>query len=221
MLYNRVYRSNRPSNECYDESRAASVRRQRSITRRAALKYGTVAGVGAAVGSAALAGSAAAADPSDYRVCWIDVKPDSCPNSINPRQNGVVSVAAGWPRFDDSTVRLIPVSGSYDGRFGDCQNYRNPAYDTDTETINEIRGLLQASADGREARPIRSTVEDRSGSGDDDTTFHFRASDLELRPSDTHLVLVGDSTTNDFTYVGIDTVRVLDTPASSNGRGSR
>ena len=191
-----------------------------ALTRRTALKYG-VAGVGAVVGSAAFAGGAAASEPACYNVCWVDVKPDSCPNSVNPDQNGVISVAAGWPNFDFETVRLIPVSGEYEGLGGDCQNYLDPSYDTDPGPILELlESAGYPDGDYRSASPLRSTVEDRNGDGSDDTTFHFRVSDLELRPTDTHLVLVGESTVGDCAFVGIDSVRVLDTPSGSNGPGS-
>ena len=185
---------------------------------------GTIAAGTLAVGVGATS-SAAAATEDCCRVCWVDVKPDSCPNSINPDNNGVVTVAAGLPWFAPGTVELVPVKGEYDSAFDGCQNYRNPEYDTD---CSAIRDILDES-DGRSAVPLSQKVADVDGDGDDDTLFKFRTEDLELEPDDTFLVLVGESTRDGCTVIGIDSVRVLETgndnsngPANraANGRGN-
>lgn len=185
------------------------------VSRRTLLKT-------AAVGTAGLATAGAFADQaaareSDcegcLRVCWVDVKPSSCPNSVNPDGAGVLPVTAGWPNFHLSTVELVPVKASYDAAFGRCQDWEAPRYDTGPGTATELCELV-ADAD-RSASPTGSTVEDVDGDGDLDTKFRFDVSDLDLEADDTYLVLVGESTDSDCTYVGIDSVRVV----GGNGGG--
>ncbi|WP_101295361.1 hypothetical protein [Halegenticoccus soli] len=182
------------------------------VSRRRVLRSGAAVAAGAALVLPAVAGRAAATDCC--RACWVDVKPDSCPNAINPGSNGVVSVAAGWPRFAPGSVKLYPVKGEYDAAFGRCQDYRDPTYD---RNCREIRGLLETS-DGRYAEPIRFTVEDVNGSGTNDTVFKFRVRDLELEPDDAFLILVGASARDGCTVVGIDSVRVLDVGGARRSR---
>ena len=178
---------------------------------RGAVTAGVLAfGVGAA-------SSSAAATEGCCRVCWVDVKPDSCPNSINPDNNGVVTVAAGWPRFVPGTVKLVPVKGEYDAAFDGCQNYRDPEYHPNCGALND---LLDGS-DGRSAEPFSQRVEDVDGDGDDDTLFKFRTEDLELESDDAYLILVGESTRDGCRVVGIDSVRVLDGGGgSANGQAN-
>lgn len=189
--------------------------RSDSVSRRALLQTTAVATAGLAT-AGAFAGQAAAQE-SDcegcLRVCWVDVKPSSCPNSVNPNSSGVLPVTAGWPNFDVSTVELVPVKASYDAAFGRCQDWEAPRYDAGLETATELCELA-ADAD-RSASPGWSTVEDVDGDGDPDTKFAFDVSDLDLEADDTYLVLVGESTDSDCTYVGIDSVRVVD----GNGGG--
>ncbi len=116
-----------------------------------------------------------------------------------------MSVAAGWPRFVAGSVKLYPVKGEYGAAFDGCQDYRDPAYDRD---CRKIRELLETS-DGRYAEPVRQAVEDVNESGTDDTVFKFRVRDLELEPDDAYLVLVGTSTRDGCTVVGVDSVRVV------------
>lgn len=188
-----------------------------NTSRRTLLKTGAVVSFGGASGVSMLSGQAAAQENECTRVCWIDIKPNSCPNSINAGNNGVVSVASGWPHFDPETVRLVPIKAEYDAAFGTCQDYRNPVYRKDSEVLAR---LLERS-DGRGAEAIRSTVEDADGDGDADTVFKFRTRDIGFEADDTYAILVGETFVGSCTVLGIDSVRVLhatdDRPAKHNG----
>jgi hypothetical protein len=194
-------------------------RPDRQFRRRTVLR--TAAASGLAVAGLTTTASAQSATATDCRVCWVDVKPDSCPNAINPDQNGVVSVAAGWPYFETGTVELLPVSEAcaeevgYEPAFDRCQDYQNQQYARDCATLRE----LAACQDGRAATPIRSTTEDIDDDGDQDTVFKFETADLELRPDDAYLLLTGESTDGGRVY-GIDSVRVVDR-GQGNGNGGQ
>lgn len=179
-----------------------------ALSRRSLLLRTGLATGGLVLGSAVLAGGAAASEQESdgcLRVCWMDVKPGSCPNSVNPAGSGVLPVSAGWPDFEEGTVELIPVKGSYDAAFGDCQDYENPRYAAGTRTAEELRAL--AASSDRSATPTWTRVEDVDGDGDLDTKFKFDVSDLELESDDTYLVLKGESSTSDCTFFAIDSVR--------------
>ncbi|WP_458187297.1 twin-arginine translocation signal domain-containing protein [Haladaptatus sp. NG-WS-4] len=178
-------------------------------TRRTVLKKGILATATAAVGVPMVSGLASATDCC--KTCWVDVKPDSCPNSINPKNNGVVSVAVGWPNVKLDSVRLVPSAGNRCVRFTGCQDYRNPDWkDVSCEDIDR----LLSEADGRSASAIRMTREDLDGDGDDDTVLKFRTRDLQLVPDDEYLVLEAE-TKSGCRLLGLDTVRVVD---KSNGK---
>jgi hypothetical protein len=199
-----------------DGDEASGVVSRRTLLRRA----GGVAG-GLVAGSA-LAGQVAASGDGcgDGCVCWVDVKPSSCPNSVNPNSQGVLPVSAGWPNFDVDTVELIPVKGSYDAAFDCCQDFQDPSYRDDGAELCEL-----AKTSDRSASPVWHRVEDVDGDGDRDSKFKFEVSDLELEPDDTYLVLKGESSTSDCTYYGIDSVRVVggnggqEKAADASGRG--
>ncbi|ODR79840.1 hypothetical protein BG842_03340 [Haladaptatus sp. W1] len=99
------------------------------------------------------------------------------------------------------------MKGSYDAAFGDCQDFTNVQYNDDTETATKLCELAMTSE--RSASPTWSRVEDVDGDGDDDTKFKFKVSDLQLESDDTYLILKGESTDGDCTFLGIDSVRVL------------
>jgi hypothetical protein len=189
--------------------------RRRTVLRTAATSGLAVAGLTASAG-------AAAATEADCRVCWADVKPDSCPNAINPDQNGVVSVAAGWPHYEPGTVELVPVSEAcaedvgYEPAFDRCQDYQNQQYASDCTTLE---ALAACASDDRAATPVRSTTEDIDDDGDPDSVFKFETADLELQPDDAYLLLVGESTDGGRVY-GIDSVRVVDR-GQGNGNGGQ
>ena len=184
--------------------------RQSEFSRRSILRRTGIAAGGLAVGTAAFAGEVAA-DEHDcdgcLDICWMDVKPSSCPNSVNPKSEGLLPVMAGWPRFDPSTVELIPVKADYDAAFDDCQDWTDPTYNVGSETEMELCQL--AASSDRSASPISMVVEDVDDDGDLDSKFRFRVEDLELESDDTHLVLKGESATSDCTFYAIDSVRVL------------
>lgn len=183
----------------------------RPVRRRTVLRGAVVAGL--ATGTL----STTAAAEHDCCVCWVDVKPDSCPNSINPNNGGVVSVAAGKPDFRDDTVELIPVSEAcaddvgFDPAFDRCQDYQNAQWSRDCTALENLGDC----SDDRSATPIRSTTEDINDDGTTDTVFKFETGDLDLREDDAYLLLRG--TAGDCTTYGIDSVRVVD---ARNGRGS-
>lgn len=195
----------------------------RPVSRRTMLRTTGVTGL-AVAGLSTTFGAAGAAD-RDCCVCWVDVKPDSCPNSINPNSNGVISVTAGPPEFDPETVRLVPITEScaedagFDPAFDDCQDYRDPEYMADCRTL---RALHECEADGddRAASPVRWSSEDVDSDGDDDTVFKFSVGELDLRLEDAYLLLVGDTKHNDCRTYGIDSVRVVQ-GGGSRGRGSK
>ena len=185
-------------------------RPDRQFRRRTVLR--TAAASGLAVAGLSTTASAQSATATDCRVCWVDVKPDSCPNAINPDQNGVVSVAAGWPYFETETVELLPVSeacaeeAGYEPAFDRCQDYQNQQYARDCATLRE----LAACQDGRAATPVRATTEDDDDDGDPDSVFKFETEALDLRPDDAYLLLTGESTEGDGRVYGVDSVRVVD-----------
>lgn len=192
-----------------------------SVSRRNVLKKTALAAGGAVVGTSVFAGQAAA-DTRDcsgcLEVCWLDVKPSSCPNSVNPNSSGVLPVAAGWPNFDVSTVELIPVKGRYDAAFGDCQDFEDVQYSKDAATATEL--CERATTSDRSATPIRSRVELVNDNGVPDSKFKFRVSDLQLESDDTSLILRGESTDGDCTYLAIDSVRVLGGTEHGTGNGT-
>lgn len=87
-------------------------------------------------------------------------------------------------------------------------------YREDADTALELCELAMQS--DRSASPTWYRVEDIDDDGDLDSKFRFDVADLDLEPDDTHLVLRGESSTNDCTYFGIDSVRVLG--GGNNGR---
>ncbi|WP_435362058.1 hypothetical protein [Haloarchaeobius sp. DFWS5] len=196
-----------------------------TVSRRELLRKTGLATGGLVLASVGFAGTTTAngsADPCDadcLRVCWVDVKPSSCPNSVNPSSGGVLPVSAGWPRFEAGSVKLYPVKGEYDPAFCDCQDFEDQQYRAGVATAEELCTLVQSS-NGRYAEPTWSTVEDVDGDGDDDTKFKFDVAALELEPDDRWLVLVGKSADDGCTYVGIDSVRVLDNGSTNGNRSS-
>ena len=180
-------------------------------SRRSILRRTGIAAGGLAVGAGAITGQVAADEhgcDGCLRICWVDVKPNSCPNSVNPDSNGTLPVTAGWPYLDPATVELIPVKADYDPAFDGCQDWSDPEYRRDAETATELCELAMAS--DRSASPTWYRMEDVDGDGDFDSKFKFDVADLELEPDDTFLVLRGESSLSDCTYFGIDSVRVLD-----------
>ncbi len=178
-------------------------------TRRTILKKGILATATAAIGVPLTTGLASA--EACCKTCWVDVKPDSCPNSINPKNNGVVSVAVGWPNLKMNTIRLVPSAGNPDIQFTGCQDYLNPDWkDVSCEDIDQ----LLSESDGREASAIRMTREDLNGDGDNETVLKFNTRDLELRSDDEYLVLEAE-TGSGCRLLGIDSVRVV---GKSNNR---
>lgn len=196
----------------------------RSVTRRTVLRGTATAGL-AAAGLSATAMAATGADASDCCVCWVDVKPDSCPNSVNPGSRGVVSVAAGPPGFEPGTAELVPITADcaesvgFEPAFEECQDYRDQTY---AEDCQALRALLDGEADGadRSASPVRSSSEDLDGDGDEDTVFKFDVQDLDLGSDDAYLVLTGAANHDDCTVYGVDSVRVVDRGGGSGGGGA-
>lgn len=193
----------------------------RSVPRRTVLRGTATTGLAAAGASLTAVG----ADASDCCVCWVDVKPDSCPNSVNPDSRGVVSVAAGPPGLEPGTVELVPItedcaeSVGFEPAFEECQDYRDQTYAEDCEAL---RALLDGEADGanRSASPVRSNSEDLDGDGDEDTVFKFDVQDLALGSEDAYLVLTGAANHDDCTVYGVDSVRVVDRGGGSGGEGA-
>jgi hypothetical protein len=182
------------------------VTERESTDRRTFLKRAALASAVATVGVPAFTGTAAARECC--KVCWIDVKPDSCPNAINPNNNGVVSVAVGWPYVLFETARLVPLKSGPMSVSG-CQNYRHPDWHVSCADLTE----RLAAADGRSASAVRKTVEDINGDGTRDTVFKFDTRDLELEPDDEFLLFVGE-TGSGCQLLGIDSIRVV---GGSNG----
>lgn len=194
-------------------------RTDRRIRRRTVLRATATAGL-AVAGLSTAASAAEGTAATDCCVCWVDVKPGSCPNSINPGQGGVVSVTAGKPGLDDATVELVPVSEAcaervgYDPAFDECQDYRDQQYATNCAPLRDLR-RCEADGGDRSASPVRSSAEDADDDGDADTVFKFEIADLELRPDDAYLLLTGESADDDCRVYGIDSVRIVD-----RGRGN-
>jgi hypothetical protein len=176
------------------------------LRRRSFLKAGLVGTVGVLTGLSAFTGTAAANGGGCCRVCWVDVKPDSCPNSINPKSNGTLTVALGWPNIEPNSVKLYPVKGTYTPAFDGCQNYHSPTYNKDCESL---RRLLSES-DGRYATPTRVSTEYLNSDSTRDTLLKFRTKDAEFEPDDTFAIVTA-ADKNGCLVVGIDSVRVLDT----------
>lgn len=195
----------------------------RSVTRRTVLQATATAGL-AAAGLSATAMSAAGSDEADCCVCWVDVKPGSCPNAINPDSGGVVSVAAGRPNIEPSTAELVPITEAcaeevgFEPAFEECQDYQDKAYAEDCDPLAELLACEAAGAD-RSASPVRSSSEDIDEDGDQDTVFKFRVEDLELRTDDAYLVLTGEAREDDCTVYGVDSVRVVEGDGGSGGKG--
>lgn len=101
----------------------------------------------------------------------MDVKPNSCPNSVNPNSEGVLPVTAGWPYFEPGTVELIPVKvADYEPKFDEYQDWSDPVYgdnDRDDSTVEELCQLVTDT--DRSASPISMRNEDVDGDGDLDT----------------------------------------------------
>lgn len=180
---------------------------------------------GAATAGLALGGLTATAAAEEHCcTCWVDVKPDSCPNSVNPNNRGVVSVAAGQPDFESGSVELLPISEDcaegFDPAFDRCQDYQDPQFSRDCESLRELESCARAE-DDRSASPVRSTTEDINDDGTQDSVFKFETQDLDLRADDAYLLLVG--TQDGCETYGIDSVRVVDrgrgSGSSSGGRG--
>ncbi|WP_458208675.1 twin-arginine translocation signal domain-containing protein [Haladaptatus sp. NG-SE-30] len=179
-------------------------------TRRTILKKGILATATASIGVPISMGLASATDCC--KTCWVDVKPDSCPNSINLKNNGVVSVAVGWPNLKFESIRLVPSGRNSDIQFNGCQDYMNPDWkDVSCEDIDR----LLSETDGREAAtPIRMTREDLNGDGDNETVLKFHTREIDLMSDDEYLVLEA-MTGSGCRLLGIDSVRVL---GKSNNR---
>lgn len=93
----------------------------------------------------------------------IDIKPGSCPNSINLKSNGVVPVAVettdDWTGFDDFDATTVdPASVVFAG-----------------------------------AMPVHWAIEDVNGDGSMDMIFHFKIKETNLTPSSTDATLTGQT----------------------------
>lgn len=142
------------------------------------------------------------------KTCWVDVKPGSDPNGINPKNRGVVSVAAGWPRFEEGSVWLAPLDAVTNGSVPSCE---------------EIQSFLE---DPSGAQPLRKSVEhtDVDDDRDLDTVFKFRTAEIGLDAEDTGLVLVGIDSDDGCPIWGMDGVKVprgAEKPAGGRNAASR
>ncbi|ODR80976.1 hypothetical protein BG842_00500 [Haladaptatus sp. W1] len=176
---------------------------QPSDTRRTILKKGILATATAAIGVPVTTGLASASSCS--KTCWVDVKPNSCPNSINPKNNGVVSVAVGWPNIKMESARLVPSAGNSDIQFPGCQDYLDP--DWEDVSYEDIDQLLSES-DDRAATAIRMSREDLNNDGNNDTILKFETRTIELNPDDKYLILEAE-TGSGCRLLGLDSVRVV------------
>lgn len=192
-----------------------------TLSRRSIIRQTGVVAGGLAVGAGTVSGQVAVNEDECggcLEICWVDVKPNSCPNSVNAGNQGTLPVTAGWPNFELETVELIPIKANYDPAFDDCQDWSNPEYRDDPDTALEL--CRYAMASDRSASPTRYRTEDVDDDGDLDSKFKFVVADLELEPDDTYLILRGESREGDCTYVGIDSVRVVGGGKNGKSEGS-
>lgn len=176
-------------------------------TRRSVLKF--AGGAVAATTGLALTGQVVGAEDDDCTChqCWLDLKPGSCPNAVNPDANGVVSVAAGWPGLDPDSVALVPSEETW----GDCSERRSDHEGPDCETV---RDLL---ADDRYASPVRAERHDEDGDGDEDWVFKFETQEVGFREGGGSVVLVGRDAEDDCLVWGVDSVKIAGNGGSSGG----
>lgn len=164
------------------------------VSRRRVLGLGAGA-LGATLGVTA---APAGADQDDCEQCWLDVRPGSCPNTVDANGDGVVDVAVGQPDLVPETARLVPRPESW----GDCSQRR---HDHEGPSCSELRRLLDADAGAGQSR---WETYDEDGDGDLDKVFEFRVRDLDLRSDTRSLLLVGrDGHTDDLVW-GVDAVTV-------------
>lgn len=176
-------------------------------SRRGVLKLaGTT--VAATTGLALTGGVVAAETDEDCTChqCWLDLKPGSCPNAVNPDAGGVVSVAAGWPGLDPETVALVPSQEDW----GDCSERRSDYAGPDCDTVEDLL------ADDRYAVPVRAERYDEDGDGDDDWVFKFDKQAVGFREGVESVVLVGRDAEDDCPVWGVDSVKIV----GGNGGGN-
>lgn len=179
-----------------------------TIDRRHVLKGVSTAAL-AGLGFSATAGRTAAEESSECcHECWLDIKPGSCPNSINPDSNGVVPALVGWPHLDPETVRLVPREEDW----GNCSNrtipeQRAPSCGKATDIWDSDPGTA----------PIKARKVDSDGDGDPDWQFKFETEALDLEDSVNSAILVSEGTgeTADCTVWGVDSVNIV----GQNDRG--
>lgn len=112
----------------------------------------------------------------------IDIKPGSYPNSINTRNNGVITVAIlTTDTFDARTVDLSSVC------FGDAE-------DPSQRACAEVHG--------------QAHIEDVDGDWDKDVVLHFKTANTGIDVGDTTACLSGKTTSCEFIQ-GCDSVRVI------------
>lgn len=188
---------------------------QSDVDRRRVLK-GVTATVLAGSGFAVLTGQVAADSGSSSgccHECWLDIKPGSCPNSINPDSNGVIPVLVGWPHLDPETVRLVPREDDW----GDCSNRDIP--EESAPTCQEATGIRE-SDDG--AEPVRAQKVDEDDDSDPEWKFKFETQDLDLDGSVRSAVLVaaGTGETAGCTVWGVDSVNIVGGNGEGRGNGA-
>jgi hypothetical protein len=107
------------------------------------------------------------ANPSTTIIVSIDIKPGSCPNSINLGSRGVLPVAVettvGWSGFDDFDATTV-----------------------DPPTVRFA-----------DAAPLRWAEEDVNGDGYIDVIFHFKVQELNLDAFSTEATLTGFTLSGD------------------------
>lgn len=132
-----------------------------------------------ATGLAAFANPAAAHFPADLE---IDVKPGTDENPINPRSNGVTTVAV----------------------------LQNDAFDPTSEEVRYRFGSPDALGDGGGATPVRHRVRDVDGDGHDDLVLQFRTSEAGFDHGDDEAELRWDRTeAREHGLSGTDEIRTV------------
>lgn len=147
-------------------------------TRRTVLR--TTAGLAAATaGLAAVTGSAAAHFPADLDV---DVKPGSEENPIDPRSDGVTSVAV----------------------------LRNDDFDPTAEDVRYRFGAPDVVADGGGATPVGHQIRDVNGDGRDDLVLQFPTDECGFEHGDDEAELRWDrDTSREHGLSGRDEIRTV------------
>ena len=181
------------------------------VDRRAFLRASGVTAA-AATGLFATAGQAAAGYECPCHQCWLDIKPGSCPNSINPRNQGVVSVAAGWPDFDPGTVKLV----TREEAWGDCSERRS---DYDQPDVGANCERVEEWLDEDHATPVRAERVDEDGDGDMDWVFKFETQALDLYEGVQSAILVGRDAQSGCPVWGVDSINIVGGSGGSNGGG--